>query len=165
MVKVPERRLTCPKCGGQFDYQFVWGASLTAVRLGSSRYMRCPLCRKWALFPLLGPATVVPRGPRQSGNATPQGTDRSTIRVPGAPSTPLRESAPTSPPHFTDVRVTALGCGILGAIAVAIVVFSYVLPWPEPRLGVVIAGTVSIAVVALVFFVFFRVREHPPRAS
>jgi hypothetical protein len=49
------RHLTCPKCGGQFDYEFVPGASLTAIRLGTSRYMRCPLCHRFAIFSLRAP--------------------------------------------------------------------------------------------------------------
>lgn len=47
---VQRSRLTCPKCGGTFDYEFVPGAALTAVRLGSSRYMACPLCHQWSTF-------------------------------------------------------------------------------------------------------------------
>jgi hypothetical protein len=43
-------RLTCPKCGGSFDYEFIPGASFSAIRLGTSRYMRCPLCHKFAVF-------------------------------------------------------------------------------------------------------------------
>jgi hypothetical protein len=45
-------RLDCPKCRQTFDYDFVPGASLTAVRLGTSRYMACPLCHKWSVFDL-----------------------------------------------------------------------------------------------------------------
>ena len=45
--------LTCPKCGGSFDYRFVPGASHTAMRLGRSRYMACPLCHRWSGFPLI----------------------------------------------------------------------------------------------------------------
>jgi hypothetical protein len=44
------RHLKCPKCGGEFDYEFVPGASFTAIRLGTSRYMRCPLCHKFSVF-------------------------------------------------------------------------------------------------------------------
>jgi hypothetical protein len=50
------RHLKCPKCGGEFDYEFVPGASFTAIRLGTSRYMRCPLCHKFAVFSLKPPA-------------------------------------------------------------------------------------------------------------
>jgi hypothetical protein len=46
--------LECPKCGKGFDYSFVPGASLTALRLGTGRYMACPLCGRWSVFPLLG---------------------------------------------------------------------------------------------------------------
>lgn len=40
----------CSKCGTEFDYAWIPGASLTAVRLFNSRYFRCPICRKFSLF-------------------------------------------------------------------------------------------------------------------
>lgn len=43
-------RVTCPKCGKTFDYEFVPGGSLSAIRLGKYRYMRCRECGRWALF-------------------------------------------------------------------------------------------------------------------
>ena len=49
---VTRSRLTCPKCHQTFDYDYVPGASLTAVRLGTSRYMECPLCHQWSIFDL-----------------------------------------------------------------------------------------------------------------
>ena len=47
---VQRSRLTCPKCHGTFDYTWVPGGALTAVRLGPSRYMRCPICHRWSVF-------------------------------------------------------------------------------------------------------------------
>jgi hypothetical protein len=44
--------LKCPKCASEFDYAFVPGASFTSVRLGTSRYIRCPVCHKWSVFDL-----------------------------------------------------------------------------------------------------------------
>ncbi len=58
---VQRSRLTCPKCGKTFDYEWVPGAALTAVRLGNSRYMACPLCHKWSTFNIYD--TVVPASP------------------------------------------------------------------------------------------------------
>jgi DNA-directed RNA polymerase subunit RPC12/RpoP len=43
-------RLTCPKCGKQFDYNWVPGGSFSAVRLLNKRYMRCPKCLQWSTF-------------------------------------------------------------------------------------------------------------------
>ena len=43
-------RLTCPKCGKQFDYNWVPGGSFTAVRLGYERYLRCPHCGQRSTF-------------------------------------------------------------------------------------------------------------------
>ena len=42
--------LKCPKCGSEFDYAYVPGASFTSVRLGGSRFLRCPVCHKWSVF-------------------------------------------------------------------------------------------------------------------
>ena len=42
--------LKCKKCGVEFDYSWVPGASFTSFRLGKSRYMRCPKCHRWAVF-------------------------------------------------------------------------------------------------------------------
>lgn len=47
---VQRSRLTCPKCQRVFDYEWVPGAALTAVRLGKYRYMACPFCHRWANF-------------------------------------------------------------------------------------------------------------------
>ena len=59
------RPLRCPKCGGEFDYEFVPGASFTAIRLWNARYMRCPLCHEFALFKMSqsdldGPPAALP---------------------------------------------------------------------------------------------------------
>ncbi|MDG6906176.1 MAG: hypothetical protein JRN20_10375 [Nitrososphaerota archaeon] len=51
-------RLKCPKCGKEFDYDWLPGGSFTAVRLGTKRYMSCPLCKKWSTFDIL--STIVP---------------------------------------------------------------------------------------------------------
>jgi RNA polymerase subunit RPABC4/transcription elongation factor Spt4 len=43
-------RLTCPKCGKQFNYEWVPGGSFSAVRLGNKRYLQCPNCHQWSTF-------------------------------------------------------------------------------------------------------------------
>jgi len=58
---VQRSRLTCPRCHGTFDYDWVPGAALTAVRLGRGRYLRCALCHRWSYFDLL--ATMRAREP------------------------------------------------------------------------------------------------------
>jgi hypothetical protein len=61
-------RLTCPKCAGSFDYDLVPGGSFTAVRLGTRRYLRCPLCHRASVFPM----TPDPTAPvRSTGPAAP----------------------------------------------------------------------------------------------
>lgn len=46
-------RVTCPKCGQSFDYEFIPGGSFNAIRLGKYRYMKCQICGKWALFDIV----------------------------------------------------------------------------------------------------------------
>ena len=65
---VTRSRLTCPKCQKTFDYDYLPGASVTTVRLGTSRYMRCPLCHRWSVFDLSSsrvspPEPAPPPGP------------------------------------------------------------------------------------------------------
>ncbi|MEA2053263.1 MAG: hypothetical protein U9O90_10700 [Euryarchaeota archaeon] len=43
-------KLKCPKCGYEFEYKWIPGASVTSIKLGKKRYMRCPECRKFSLF-------------------------------------------------------------------------------------------------------------------
>ena len=47
---VIKTKVTCPKCGQTFDYEFVPGGSFSAIRLGKYRYMKCRKCGKWELF-------------------------------------------------------------------------------------------------------------------
>lgn len=65
--------LRCPKCGHEFDYDWVPGASLTAVRLGTARYLACPQCRRWSVFDVYGTlvARPDPSGPRPGGGPSP----------------------------------------------------------------------------------------------
>ena len=42
--------LKCTKCGTEFDYAWIPFVSFTSVRLGISRYLRCPVCTKWSVF-------------------------------------------------------------------------------------------------------------------
>lgn len=43
-------KLKCPKCGYEFEYKWIPLASLTSIRWGKKRYMRCPNCHKWSWF-------------------------------------------------------------------------------------------------------------------
>lgn len=42
--------LTCPLCKRTFEYDWVPLVSFTSVRLGHSRYLRCPLCHGWSTY-------------------------------------------------------------------------------------------------------------------
>jgi hypothetical protein len=56
MVQMPNiiqvSHLKCKKCGVGFDYAYLPGGSFTSIRLGNSRFMRCPNCKKWSVFNL-----------------------------------------------------------------------------------------------------------------
>jgi len=46
-------KVKCPKCKKTFEYVFIPGGSLTSMRLGRYRYMKCRRCGKFATFDLL----------------------------------------------------------------------------------------------------------------
>ena len=63
-------RLHCPKCDREFDFDWFPGGSFTALRLGKSRYMQCPLCHRWSVFNIYDTMTArTLRTP--SGSETP----------------------------------------------------------------------------------------------
>jgi hypothetical protein len=66
---VQRSHLHCPKCDREFDYDWIPGASFTAVRLGTGRYMACPLCGKWSLFDVYG--GIVARTPSSASGPEP----------------------------------------------------------------------------------------------
>ena len=69
---VQRSHLRCPKCQQEFDYDWVPGASFTAVRLGPARYMACPLCHRWSAFDLYGHLVArVPAGSSGTPSASP----------------------------------------------------------------------------------------------
>ena len=43
-------RLTCSRCGGTFDYNWLPGGSFDAIRWGKYRFMRCQICGKASWF-------------------------------------------------------------------------------------------------------------------
>lgn len=68
---VQRSHLRCPKCQQEFDYDWVPGASFTAIRLGPSRYMSCPLCRRWSTFDLYGNLVARTPSPSSGGHHPP----------------------------------------------------------------------------------------------
>jgi len=50
-------RLTCPKCGKRFDYNWVPGGSFDSVRLATKRYIQCPSCHEWSTFEIVATRT------------------------------------------------------------------------------------------------------------
>ena len=49
-VIVQTSHLKCKSCGVEFDYEWIPASSFTSIRLGRSRYLRCPSCHKWSTF-------------------------------------------------------------------------------------------------------------------
>jgi hypothetical protein len=49
---VQRSHLVCPRCHRDFDYDWIPGVSFTTIRLGTGRYMACPLCHRWSFFNL-----------------------------------------------------------------------------------------------------------------
>ena len=62
--------LKCGECGFEFDYQWVPAVSLTLIRLGKSRQIRCPKCENRSSFNL-SEARVDPRSHRCSVKVGP----------------------------------------------------------------------------------------------
>ncbi len=56
-------KLTCPKCGKTFDYNWVPGGSFTAVRLGRKRYLSCPHCHEWSIYDIKSTRTRKAQSP------------------------------------------------------------------------------------------------------
>ena len=47
-----ETKVECPRCKKTFQHTFIPGGSLTSVRLGRYRYMKCLRCKKYSKFDL-----------------------------------------------------------------------------------------------------------------
>ncbi|MFZ0699072.1 MAG: hypothetical protein WAN74_02610 [Thermoplasmata archaeon] len=115
---MPKVTLTCPHCGGHFEYDFVWGASPSAIRLGTKRYMKCPLCSRWGTFDL--------RADRQ-----PAGT-----------------LSPETPPTYSDRRLVVRRLSwILVPIAVILISLIWSTSYPNFVLGIDIVMLVVLLLV------------------
>ena len=148
------RRLRCPNCQGEFDYELVPGGSFTAVRLGSSRYMRCPLCHRFGLFDLrrsAGPAPSQPLGKTPSWRGEPE---------PPGGSERLRSESLV--PTFSDRRSLVRWSALLFLPAGALFVTAALLPVVPPgRVVLVVIGaalTVGGTLLLLAFAVPDRAR-------
>jgi len=131
------RRLRCPHCHREFDYDLIPGASLTALRLGTSRYMRCPLCQKFGLFDL-GRSNEPPSQSR------------------GAP------AALPAVPRYSDRRHMAVWGLVLIVPAMASMFLAVLSPLPEiSRLALVAVGVILLAMGAATLIIGSR----PPRVS
>jgi hypothetical protein len=131
----PTVPLHCPRCRNSFDYDYVPGASFTAFRLGRRRYLRCPLCHRFAQF------------------------DLKAVPAPGSP--PLHPSQAFSDRrHF----VRWLSIFLVPAVVVltALVVL---LPRPEPAGWVGVAGAVIIAAGAFVLVFRSSLPFRPPTSG
>ena len=68
--------LACPKCGRSFEYKWVPLASFSAVRLGTSRYLQCPLCKEWSTFDIRGTREQGPGASGPTGTMSHAGAER-----------------------------------------------------------------------------------------
>ncbi|MFY9716992.1 MAG: hypothetical protein WAK40_03540 [Thermoplasmata archaeon] len=116
----PTLPLDCPSCHRSFNYEYIPGASVSAVRLGGRRYMRCPLCGKFAFFDL--------RSPRNAG-------------------TPPSPHAATFNDRRLTLRWLALF--VAPAVAV-VTGLGLLLPRPEPAVWAALGGAMVIVVGSLV---------------
>ncbi len=118
---------------------------MTAVRLGRSRFMRGPLGDRWSIFRLT--VATVPAEPGSDSNGL---------------STPTALATRGGVRRFSDVP-SAIGAGVvLGALAVASVLFARWLPRPVPAIEAMIAPLVALGVIAFRWFARGRLREQPP---
>ncbi|MGD0719013.1 MAG: hypothetical protein ABSA15_05510 [Thermoplasmata archaeon] len=124
MSKVP---LTCPQCGDHFEYEYVAGASLSAVRMGWKRYMKCPVCGKWGTFDL--------RADRQPAGALP----------------------PQTLPTYSDTRLLKhRGLWIVVPVAVILISLVWVTNYPLEVVTVDVIMAVLVVVLTIVVFTTSR---------
>ena len=50
-------KLSCPKCGKTFEYRWIPGGSVTALKDANKRYLRCPFCHEWSTFDVVSTRT------------------------------------------------------------------------------------------------------------
>ena len=142
--------MRCPHCEGEFDYDLVPGASLTAVRLGTSRYMRCPLCHRFGRFSL-----------RERESSMPEDAGASRDSLPSLPSSADRHGGtagsgrgPTIP-RFSDRRPLLRWGAVLLAAAVGLTLTGILLSSSFVlRVGLVGAGALGISIAAGLMILF-----------
>jgi DNA-directed RNA polymerase subunit RPC12/RpoP len=54
-------RLKCPRCGKQFNYHWVPGATLMSLRYGNHRRLKCPYCGQQAIYDLAKTRVTKPK--------------------------------------------------------------------------------------------------------
>ncbi|MGD0588534.1 MAG: hypothetical protein ABSA63_07065 [Thermoplasmata archaeon] len=121
---------------------------MTAVRLGNSRYMRCPLCHRFATFRL-----------NRAKDGGPQST-------PGEPTSPPTSdaragSSATRPfPRFDDRRTSMRWIGVLLAPAVALALFAAFVPLSTKTALVVLLTSGVLTAVAVILMVGFLLPDR-----
>ncbi len=120
-------RLTCPRCGGHFEYEYVPGVSFSAFRLGWKRYMKCALCGKWETFDL--------RADRQPAGVLP----------------------PQSVPTYSDRRLLKRrGLWILVPVAVILISLIWIPSYPLVGVTIDIVMAILVVVLTIVLFATSR---------
>jgi len=141
------RRLRCPHCQKEFEYDLVPGMSVTALRLGTSRYMRCPLCRRWGVFPL--------NRPKEEGSDTASGSASAPPVHARAGGTGEGTQVRGAVPRFNDRRPMARWGALLVVPAGVLIVSGVVFGLPaSTELLLAVAGTVVLCVGAALLIGF-----------
>jgi hypothetical protein len=142
------RRLRCPHCQGEFDYDLVPGMSATALRLGTSRYMRCPLCRRFGVFSLKG--TKGEDGGATPGAASGSGTGGA-LEFPGAPE---------AVPRFDDRRPLVRWGALLLVPAMLLTLAGVLLSLPMVTRLLLVAGGVIVLGVGSALMIGFSLPDR-----
>jgi len=142
------RSLHCPHCDRDFDYDLVPGMSVTAVRLGRSRYMRCPLCHRFATFRVDRVSAEASQPP--AGNAP--AIAPTVLRGPDTPSS-VR-------PRFDDRRPLARWAGVLVVPIVALLVLALVVPLSTRAEWAVLIACGAFVVLAVALMIAFLLPDR-----
>jgi hypothetical protein len=123
--------------------------SVTAVRLGSSRYMRCPLCHRFATFRL----------DRRAKEEVP-GAAMVTTPPAMVSDTSARSAAEMHRPRFDDRRTLARWVGVLVAPAIALVLVAAFVPVSTEALLLLLVASGALTLIAVILMIMFLLPDR-----
>ena len=139
----------CPRCDRDFEYDLIPGMSVTAVRLGTSRYMRCPLCHRFATFRLSYRT-------KQGGSEVGERPADATTTTGESKGVSLRRPLP----RFNDRRTLARWIGVLVAPAVVLALVAAFVPLSIGAASVVLAASGVFLAAATILMIGFLLPER-----